>query len=97
MEEQNSGSKQISEALRNMNDSTVEVQKSSKDMSAQNEHVMKEMGILQDVTENMKLSMEEMAAGARKINETGATLGTISQTVQSSITKIGDQIDLFKV
>ena len=44
-----------------------------------------------------KDGMEEMGNGARKINETGAALGDISKQVQDSISKIGSQIDLFKV
>ena len=45
----------------------------------------------------MKDSMEEMAVGARKINETGVTLSEISVQVKSAIQTIGDQVDLFKV
>ena len=45
----------------------------------------------------MNTSMEEMAVGARKINETGATLSEISGQVKGAIEKIGAQVDLFKV
>ena len=45
----------------------------------------------------MKVSMEEMSAGASKINETGAELSNISSKVQESIDTIGSQIDRFKV
>ena len=41
--------------------------------------------------------MESMADGARKIHETGLSLGDISKQVQGSIDKIGSQIDLFIV
>ncbi|MBQ7160058.1 MAG: cache domain-containing protein [Treponema sp.] len=97
MEEQNEGSKQITEALRNMNDSTVEVQRSSKTMSDQKDAVIDGMGHLRDATDVMKESMEEISIGARKINETGATLSEISGKVQDAIDKIGSQVDLFTV
>ena len=96
MEEQNEGSKQIGEALRNMNDSTVNVQKASKEMASRNERIMNEMNSLRSLTSNMKTGMDEMALGAKKINETGITLSEISKDVQNAITNIGNQIDRFK-
>ncbi len=97
MDEQNAGSKQISQALKNMNDSTVEVHNASKEMSNRNQKILHEMHTLQEVTTNMMQSMDEMSNGAKRINETGTELGDISNKVQSSIIKIGQQIDLFKV
>jgi methyl-accepting chemotaxis protein len=97
MEEQNSGSKQITDALRSMNDNTIEVRNSSKDMAVQSDAVVNDMNALKETTEDMSVSMEEMAIGAQKINETGATLSGISNTVKATIDKIGAQVDLFKV
>ncbi|MBR1714371.1 MAG: cache domain-containing protein [Treponema sp.] len=96
MEEQNSGSKQIGTALKDMNDSTVEVQKASKEMSAKNERVLGEMRMLQESAGSMQESMDSMAAGARRINDTGGALSNISDDVRSAIVKIGNQIDRFK-
>ncbi|MBR4373319.1 MAG: cache domain-containing protein [Treponema sp.] len=97
MEEQNDGSKQITDALKNMNDSTVEVRKSSRSMAGQSDKVVREMNHLRASTGAMNSSMDEMSDGARKINETGATLSGISAQVKESIDKIGEQIDLFTV
>ena len=97
MEEQNAGSKQITDALRSMNDNTVEVRSSSKDMAVQSDAVVNDMSALKETTEDMSVSMEEMAIGAQKINETGASLNEISRTVEQAIDKIGAQVDLFKV
>jgi len=55
------------------------------------------MTILKESTDMMNSSMDEMAVGARKINETGSTLSEIAQQVRNSIQKIGAQVDLFKV
>jgi len=52
---------------------------------------------LQSATLEMKGSMDEMSSGARKINDTGASLANISGQVQDAIGKIGSQIDLFRV
>ena len=97
MEEQNSGSRQISEALKNMNDSTAQVHSASQEMAEKSSRIVHEMNSLRDATDGMMQSMDEMASGARKINETGMQLNDISQNVQNSISKIGSQIDLFKV
>ncbi len=97
MEEQTAGSKQISESLRSMNDSTAEVNKASKNMAQKNQIIQNEVKRLQGITEEMKASMDEMAASSEKIGSTGRALGHMSSQVQGSISKIGSQIDLFKV
>ena len=97
MEEQNEGSKQIMDALRHLNSSTSEVRNSSQEMSGHNKQIVDDMAILKESTDMMNSSMDEMAVGARKINETGSTLNEISGQVKGAITKIGAQVDLFKV
>lgn len=97
MEEQTEGSKQISESLRSMNDSTTEVNKASKNMAQKNEIIQTEVRTLQGITQQMQSSMNEMAASSSKISATGEVLSEMSQQVHGSITKIGSQIDLFKV
>lgn len=97
MEEQNTGSRQISDALYAMNDSTIEVRNASAEMSAGNQAILTEVRSLQDATLAMKSSMDEMSTGARKINETGSALSGIAERVQETIVSIGSQIDQFKV
>ncbi|MBQ8679400.1 MAG: cache domain-containing protein [Treponema sp.] len=97
MEEQNEGSQQITEALHNMNDSTVEVRNASSEMEEGNQMILKEVQQLQNAAMAMSQSMEEMSVGARKINETGAALSEVSNQINESIGKIGEQVDQFKV
>ena len=97
MEEQNEGSKQITDALHNMNDSTVEVRNASTEMEEGNKMILDEVRNLQNATLVMTQSMEEMKIGASKINETGSSLSTISNKVKDSIVQIGTQVDQFKV
>ena len=62
-----------------------------------NRFSVEDMKILSEATGMMNTSMEEMAVGARKINETGVTLNEISDQVKDAISRIGSQVDLFKV
>ena len=97
MEEQQIGSKQIIDALKSMNNSTSEVRAASNEMTEGNKHILSEIQKLQDATDTMKGSIEEMQTGAQRINQTGASLSTISGQVAENIRQIGTEIDLFKV
>ena len=97
MEEQNEGSKQITETLKVMQDSTLEVKTASAEMETGNKMILNEVRALQDAALAMNSSMEEMAIGARKINETGSSLREVSDQIGGSIDKIGVQVDQFKV
>ena len=46
---------------------------------------------------SIKSGMDEMRAGATKINETGVALTNISTAMKDSISKIGTQVDQFRV
>ncbi|MBR7079941.1 MAG: hypothetical protein IKI40_05430 [Treponema sp.] len=48
-------------------------------------------------TDSVKQSIENMHAGASKINETGALLSDISSKMADNIRQIGSEIDLFKI
>jgi methyl-accepting chemotaxis protein len=96
MTEQQVGSAQITDALRNMNDSTAEVQQASKKMTEESHIVMDKVGSLQTETEAMRRSMEEMSHGAGKIGEMGASLTEISSVMEQSIIEIGKQVDQFE-
>lgn len=96
MVEQNSGSRQICEALQSMNDNTIEVRNASTEMSSGNQLILKEVQDLQNATFTMKTGMEEMGVGAKNINKTGSSLKNITQKMKESIDSIGSQIDQFK-
>lgn len=97
MEEQGEGSKQISLALNSMNDSSNEVKNASAEMQEGNRQILMEIRNLQDATLSIKSGMDEMRAGATKINETGVALTNISTAMKDSISKIGTQVDQFRV
>ena len=97
MLEQNTGSRQINEALRTMNDNQSDVHNASKDMESKNSTILSEMSSLRDSSTFMQESMNDMSIGAKKVEESGKKLLGISQDVHAAINKIGSQIDLFKV
>ena len=97
MTEQQEGSVQITDALRNMHDSTAEVQKASQKMTEESRVIVDEVGTLQTETEAMRRSMDEMAHGADKISEMGASLTDISGVMEQSINEIGRQVDQFEL
>ncbi|MBP5577701.1 MAG: HAMP domain-containing protein [Treponema sp.] len=97
MSEQKIGSVQITDSLRDMNDSTYRVQTASQKMSDESQTVMEEVNALKDQASSIRNSMEEMSKSASKISETGHTLTSISEIVEKSIGSIGSQVDQFSV
>ncbi len=97
MDEQQIGSKQITQALSSMNDSTLEVKAASEEMTEGNKQILSEIQRLQEATDIMNGSISEMSTGAQKINQTGSELSSISKRVNDSIQQIGNEINQFKV
>ena len=97
MEEQNSGSQQIGEALHIMNDTTSEVRAASHEMAEGNKSILDEIKNLQNATDAMKESMQKIISGADKINQSGNELNQIAPQMKSSIDQISNQIDQFRV
>lgn len=97
MNEQEEGSKQIAVALSAMNDSSLSVRNASQEMESGNKAILDEIKNLQEATYVMKNGMEEMSIGATRINQTGTSLSELSGHMETSIGKIGEQVDRFKV
>ncbi|MCR5606258.1 MAG: HAMP domain-containing protein [Treponema sp.] len=97
MEEQQEGSRQISLALHEMSDSTAEVRQASSEMSSGNEAILEEVRRLKDSTGNMEDSVNLMTTNAEKISSIKYMLESIVEQMKASISKIGSQIDNFKV
>ena len=80
-----------------MNDSTIEVQKASKEMAEESKLIVEGVNNLQEETTLMKKGMLEMSETTKKINETGRSLTEISNVMKKSIEDIGIQVDQFTV
>ena len=97
MEEQTLGSKQIIDSLHEVNDNSSAVKAASEEMRQGNHAILLEIQALQDASLSMKAGMDEMSIGAQKINDTGATLSSLSDKMEIAIDEIGNQIDMFDV
>ena len=62
-----------------------------------NKLIFNNIASLQESSNMMKDSMEEMAVGAEKISDSGKQLSYISEKMKDSITDMGEQIDQFTV
>ena len=97
MQEQSEGSKQISVALANMNETSSQVRSSSMEMSAGNKAILEEIQRLKDAAYEMQSGKDSMAEGADMIKKSGEALSIISERMDDSIALIGGQIDQFQV
>lgn len=97
LSEQNEGSQQINEVIVSLNNTSMEVKGASAEMKQGNQAILEEVKRLQEATAIMRDSMTEMSAGAAKINETGVALNEISSQVKTTIDKVSEEINLFKV
>jgi methyl-accepting chemotaxis protein len=97
MEEQNAGSKQILEAIGQLNEITHMVKDGSVKMLEGSEQVIHESKNLGAVTEEISNGMNEMAAGADQINVAVNRVNTISSENKESIDILVKEVAKFKV
>ncbi len=97
MQEQQEGSRQILDALKDMSNSTAEVKTASSEMSVGNAQILEQVRQLQEVTDVMKGSVRQMSSSVMQIDTTGNELTEISAAMKDSISQIGLQIDSFEV
>ncbi len=97
MEEQQSGSQQILEALQLMNNSTSEVKGAAEEMTRGGELIMKDIQELQSSMDNINTAVAEITSGTDYVNETTSQLTEISNVLTDSIEKINGDINQFKI
>ena len=97
MEEQQVGSSQIINSLKDMNESTFSVRDSSKKMTEESQLVIEEVSALQEKSGFIQNAIDEMRHNARQIKNTGDVLAEICESVEKSIVAIDSQVDQFKV
>lgn len=96
MEEQNEGSKQITDALALMNSTTSDVNVAYKDIQKENQIIISENEKLKDSTSNISKSIKAMNSNAYIIKTSGSVLKEISKEVESCINHISEQINRFE-
>jgi methyl-accepting chemotaxis protein len=97
MEEQNEGSKQILEAISQLNGATQTVKGGSKEMLEGSRQIIEESKNLEVVTQEISNGMNEMAAGADEINVAVDRVNTISGQNKESINVLVQEVSKFKV
>jgi methyl-accepting chemotaxis protein len=97
MEEQGAGSKQILEAIGQLNDATQMVKSSTEEMMEGSKQVIQESKNLELATQEISDGMNEMAAGADQINVSVNRVTTISGETKESIDVLVREVAMFKV
>ena len=97
MREQESGSKEVLAAIKNINTVTMEVRAGSDEMLKGGEGVASEMRKLDDLTRVITESMNEMASGAVQINNAVQEVNEITQKNKLSIENLAEEVGKFKV
>ena len=97
MEEQGEGSKQILEALGQLNEITQQVKGGSLEMQEGSREVIQEGKNLEQLTEEITGGMNEMASGADQINSAVTHVSEISGKNKESIDALVKEVARFKV
>lgn len=97
MDEQNVGSTQVLEAIRQINEITARVKHESNEMLSGGRTVHEEMKRLSAITVEITNSMAEMSVGTNEINIAVSHVDDISKQNKESINVLSEQIQRFKV
>jgi methyl-accepting chemotaxis protein len=97
MEEQNAGSRQILEAIEQLNSITQMVKGGSTEMLEGSNEVINESKNLEAVTTEISNGINEMAIGAHQINEALNRVSEISTTNKENINILVQEVSRFKV
>jgi methyl-accepting chemotaxis protein len=97
MEEQETGSRHILEAITRLNELTANVKQGSEEMTAEGEGVMRQSKDLEGIASEMANGMEEMAKGADQINIAVNRVNEISGENKTNIDALNGEVSKFKV
>ena len=97
MSEQNEGSKQILDAVGQLNDITRQVKEESIEMYKESRDVIQESRNLDHVTQEITGGINEMATGAEQINEAVNKVNEITMKNRENINHLVREVSLFKV
>ncbi len=97
MQEQQNGSKEILDAIKDIKMVTAQVNDGSAEMLKGSEGVAIEMDKLNDLTRAITDSMNEMSAGAIQISNAVQEVNDITQKNKESIDSLAEEVNKFKV
>ena len=97
MEEQQTGSQQVLQAIANLNDITMQVRNGSSDMLEGSRKIIQESKKLGDLTNEVSGGVSEMSEGARQINEAVDRVNNLSNDNKNHIDTLVSEISRFKI
>ena len=97
MKEQHTASEQVLVALRNINDASLKVQETSKEMAAGVEAVGEATQNLTQIADTVSGSMEEMQSGAKEINYSAQNVSDMATKTMDNISKMSEVVSKFKL
>jgi methyl-accepting chemotaxis protein len=97
MEEQETGSKQILDAISRLNEITGLVKRESEDMAQKGQEVIAGANSVEMITSEIANGMTEMTAGAEQINSTVVRVNEISGENKRNIDTLSEEVSKFKV
>ncbi|MGI5085581.1 methyl-accepting chemotaxis protein [Treponema putidum] len=97
MREQEGSSKEVLSAIQDINNITVEVQSGSGEMLKAGEDAVKEMNRLEDLTQVINSSIQEMSAGTSQIQNSCSEVKGISQKNKMNIEAMVEEVGKFKI
>ncbi len=97
MSEQRSGSRQILEALREINEMSESVKRKAGTMTSSSELIRSSVEELNETATMIFNSMDEMTAGATQINESAQRVSELARETNESLQAMERQTDKFKV
>jgi methyl-accepting chemotaxis protein len=97
MEEQETGSKQILDAISRLNEITGLVKRESEDMAQKGQEVISGANSVEMITSEIASGMTEMTAGAEQINSAVVRVNEISGENKRNIDTLSGEVSKFKV
>ncbi|MCQ2598020.1 MAG: methyl-accepting chemotaxis protein [Treponema sp.] len=97
MEEQEEASKQVFEALSDMKNQSLEVDEKSKVLETGVRKVVEEMANVTQISDTILGSMDEMANGAKDINDSAQNVQSLAQTTKETTGTIDSLLKQFKI
>lgn len=97
MNEQTAGSKQILDALSNMNNTSVEVQNASREMEKGTNEILNATLQLKESTQNLGVSFNEIVSTVNTTVENTESLSDITEKMSDAVNNISEKISEFKI
>ncbi len=97
MQEQSEGGNQVLEAIKEIKDISVNVNRGSSDMQKETDAVNAQMDSLMRLTEEITASMEEMSLGLESINKAINQVNDLTHKNRENIVELGSAVGKFRV